>query len=475
MPILRRVSAHEETSDARTDDVSVSRLSIGSWAVYDVSNTLFFTGITGALFPLWVVNDWGGNDATVGFIVAIAMVINLVMAPVVGAMSDRARRRLPFLGVISMIGIAATLLLGAGSPEATVVLFVAALVTMHLGTVIYNALLVEVSHEGNRGFIGSIGAGIGYLGALLAVAVGLTFGDDQDYVTAFRVIAVLMLVMTLPVLILLRERPRELRKETGLRKETLTGPGAVGSDADKTRRGVFPGLIATIRQASIYPGLSSLLIGRFWYYLAVNTASIFAFLYGTETIGFSEEKVWTVLAIGIVAAIASAPLWGKLVDAIGPFTTMRIVLVAWLAVLLGTVAIPWLDLPSDFYWAIGTASGIIVAGTWVTDRPLLLKIIPAEHAGQFFGLQGLTGRLGTIVGPAMWGFIAEKELWFGPEWGLGLGQTASVVGLIVATVLAILFVTRSGEEFGSGGSAVAGSQTETGPEPATGSEPATGH
>ncbi len=455
MPTLRRVSAHEETSDARTDDVSVSRLSIGSWAVYDVSNTLFFTGIMGTLFPLWVGNVQGGNDATIALIVAIAMVINLMVAPVIGAMSDNARRRLPFLAVVSMIGIAATLLLGAGSQEATVLLFIAAVVTMHVGTVIYNALLVEVSHEGNRGFIGSMGAGIGYLGALLAVGVGLHF--DEDYVTAFRVIAVLMLVMTVPVLILLRERPRELREET------QTPSDRVG----RGFQGAFTDLAETMRHTELYPGLRSLLIGRFWYYLAVNTAALFAFRYGTETIGFSEYKVWWVLAVGIVAAMASAPLWGKLVDRSGPFLSMKIVLAAWLAVLLGTVAIPWLDLPPDLYWAIGAASGFMVAGTWVTDRPLLLKITPAEHAGQFFGLQSLTGRLGTIVGPVMWGLIAADKLWFGhgPSLGLGLGQTASVVGLIVATVLAILFVTRSGEEFGSGGSPSA--RTDTGAEPAT--------
>ena len=456
MPTLRRASAHDDSADARpgqasvdgsgdalseTATVSASRLSIGSWAVYDVSNTLFFTGITGTLFPLWVVNDMGGNDATVGFIVSAAMLANLAVAPVIGAMSDNARRRLPFLGLFSMIGIAATFLLGAGSDEATVVLFAIALVAMHVGTVIYNALLVEVSHEGNRGFIGSIGAGIGYVGALLAVAVGLTFSSDQDYVTAFRAIGLLMLVMTLPVLIMLRERPRELRAETQTPADRV-GQGFQGAFADLTE---------TLRHTSVYPGLRSLLVGRFAYYLAVNTASIFAFLYGTETIGFSEDKVWAVLAVGIVAAIASAPLWGKLNDAIGPFRTMKIVLGAWFVVLLGTVAIPWLNLPSDLYWIIGLASGIMVAGTWVTDRPLLLKIVPTKHAGQFFGLHSLTGRLGTIVGPVMWGFIAEDKLWFGhgPDLGLGFGQTASVVGLIGGTLLALYFVTKSGNEFAS--------------------------
>ena len=433
MPTLRRASAHKESIEDRSVNVVSSRLSIGSWVLYDVSNTIFFAGVTGIFFPLWVVNDMGGNDATIGFTVAGAMLANLLVAPVFGAMSDNARRRLPFLAVFSLIGIGSTFLLGTLSLEASLVLFGVAMIAMHTGIVIYNALLVEVSTDRNRGFIGGLGVGVGYLGALLAVLIGLTLAEEQGYVMAFRAIGVLMLVMTLPVLTLLRERPRELR-----------GDGGVSAS-----HGTVAGVGDALRRARRYPGLFSFLIGRFWYYLAVNTASIFAFLYGTKTIGFSETKVYLVLGIGILTAIAAASMWGRLSDRIGPFRSMRFVLFCWVIVLLGTVAIPWLNLPADLYWIIGPASGALVAGTWVVDRPLLLKLIPEEHAGQFFGLHSLTGRLGTIVGPAAWGFIADDMLWFGLGVGLGFGQTASVTSLIAATALGLYFVTRSGEEFGA--------------------------
>ena len=430
MPTLRRVTAQEESIDDRSAQAASSRLSIGSWILYDVSNTIFFAGVVGIFFPLWVVNDMGGSDATIGFAVAGAMLANLLVAPVFGAMSDGARRRLPFLAAFSLIGIGSTFLLGTLSLLASVALFGAALVAMHTGIVIYNALLVEVSTERNRGFIGGLGVGVGYLGALLAVAIGLTVAEDQGYVTAFRTTGVLMFVMTLPVLTLLRERPRELRS----------------SDASATDYGAIAGAIHTMRRATRIPGLASFLIGRFWYYLAVNTASIFAFLYGTKTIGFSETQVYVILGIGILVAIPSATIWGRISDRIGPYRTMKIVLSSWVVVLLCTIAIPWVGLPSGLYWIIGPASGVLVAGTWVVDRPLLLKLIPEEKVGQFFGLHSLTGRLGTIVGPAAWGFIADDSLWFGSGIGLGLGQTAAVAGLMVATVIALFFVARSGEE-----------------------------
>ena len=102
----------------------------------------------------------------------------------------------------------------------------------------------------------------------------------------------------------------------------------------------------------------------------MNTASIFAFLYGTKTIGFSETKVYLVLGIGILTAIAAASMWGRLSDRIGPFRSMKFVLFCWVIVLLGTVAIPWLNLPADLYWIIGPASGVVSSpARGVVDRP----------------------------------------------------------------------------------------------------------
>ena len=214
MPTVRRASAHKEPAGASVP----SRLSAGSWILYDVSNTIFFAGVTGIFFPLWVVNDMGGSDATIGFTVAGAMLANLLVAPVFGAMSDGARRRLPFLAVLSMVAIASTFLLGTLGLSASLALFGVSLVAMHTAVVVYNALLVEVSTEANRGLIGGIGVGVGYLGALLAVAIGLTLAEDQGYVMAFRAVGAIMLVLTLPVVFLLRERPREARGGAGRRR-----------------------------------------------------------------------------------------------------------------------------------------------------------------------------------------------------------------------------------------------------------------
>ena len=68
----------------------LNRSSVYSWWLYDFSTTAFFTSTIGVLFPLWIRDDMGGNDATVTYTWAVAMLINAILGPVFGALSDNA-------------------------------------------------------------------------------------------------------------------------------------------------------------------------------------------------------------------------------------------------------------------------------------------------------------------------------------------------------------------------------------------------
>ena len=48
-------------------------LSIISWALYDLANTVFSMNIVSLYFSLWVVNIMGGNDADYGNANALSM------------------------------------------------------------------------------------------------------------------------------------------------------------------------------------------------------------------------------------------------------------------------------------------------------------------------------------------------------------------------------------------------------------------
>ena len=400
---------------------SPGRPAVAAWVVYDMGNTLFFVGIMGVLFPLWITGERGRDDATVGFTVAAAMALMLVIGPAVGAFSDQVGRRKPFLAASTLTIIAATMLLGGQNVTVALSLYALAIIGVSAATIFYNALITDVSTEETRGTISGMGVGVGYLGAILAVSIGLIFVESQGHAFAFRAVAVLLLLVSLPLFLLLRERPRAT--------ESLP----VTARVERT----WVQLRTTLGNIGQFPGLLPFLVARFWYTWAVNTASAFAVLYGTETVGFSERKVELVLVVGILVAIPSAFLWGRIADRLGPGRVLRGILLGWMASFAVVLAIAWLDLPSDLWWIVGVGSGILVSGIWVVDRPYLLLLTSPKYVGEVFGLHSMTSRLSAVVGPFSWGFVSIT---------LGFGQTAAVMVLAGCIVISYVVMRGIGEK-----------------------------
>ena len=396
-------------------EAGANRSTVAAWAAYDIGNTMFFTGVVGIFFPLWVTQTQSGDDATVGYTLAAVMALSLVIAPIVGTLSDYAQRRVRFLAPCTLVGVAAISLTGSMGFYVSLSLFVLAAVGINTATTIYNAMLADVSTASNRGRIGGIGVGVGYLGAIAAVAIGLIFIQSKGYVFGFRAIAVSMLVVSAPLLILFKER----RGDT----EALS--------VTRTLADIASELGSTIRRVREFPGLSRFLIARFWYTLSLYTASTFAVLYGTQTVGFGPRQVLFFLLAGILVAIPSGLLWGIAVDRIGPKATLQTVLILWVVALLLGFGIPWLDLPAGLWWGVGVMSGVVVAGIGTADRPYMIQLGSVRYLGQFFGIHSMTGRLSSIVGPLAWGFISVT---------LGLGQPAAVLSLAAAAAISLVLV-----------------------------------
>ena len=97
-----------------------------------MGNTLFSAGIVGLIFPLWLTRDMAGNDGTFGFSLSISMVIVFILSPVAGTISDVTKRKMPFLLFTTLVAIFATALIGVFNYEASIVLFCAAVILIHL-------------------------------------------------------------------------------------------------------------------------------------------------------------------------------------------------------------------------------------------------------------------------------------------------------------------------------------------------------
>ena len=392
---------------------------MASWVSYDIANTVFWVGVVGLSFPLWLTNDHGGTDATLGYTLSATMVVVLVISPFVGSYSDQTGRRLPLLLATTVVCIAATLLIDTGGIFVSLGLFALALCSMELGTIFYNSLLTEVSTVANRGFVAGIGVGIGYTGSFMAVGTALLVSDRWGYVAVFRIVSLLFLLFSLPIFLILRERVGEVRPSTALER--------VGH--------AWRQLSFNLRSLNRFSGFRTYLLSRFLFGIGISTTTGFAVVYASDTVGLTDRDIQLVIIVGIFVAIPSGVLWGKLVDRIGAQAVLSYGLLGWIGLLLFAVAIPWLSWSTDLWWAVGILTGVFISCVFAADRPMMMSFAPPEYVGEFFGLHGMVGKLARVIGYAMWALISDT---------FGFGQPAAVVSLMVCLVLAYLLLARVG-------------------------------
>ena len=392
-----------------------SRLGIGSWIVYDMGNTLFSAGIVGLVFPLWLTRDMSGSDGTFGFSLSLSMVIVFILSPVAGTMSDITKRKMPFLVATTLVAIIATALIGVFSYELSIILFCTAVILVHLANIFYNALLSDITTESNVGYIGGLGVGVGYIGAIFAVVCGLVFYDTEGPVFLFKLMALLMFVLVLPLF--------------------LSGRYLIGNTIITEFRVL---MLSALKQAfmSLWEARKKkvwamFLFARFWYFSSIYAGSVFAVLYGVETVDLTESEVQLILAVGIVFGIPSGAFWGRLVDKYGSFLNLKISVMAWVLILGLAALLPVFDLPSQLWWLVGVMSGVFMAGLYVSERPFVLSMSELDTVSEYFAVYNMVGRLAAITGPFAWGFISST---------LGMGQVASITWLSISSFIGFIIL-----------------------------------
>lgn len=392
--------------------------SVVSWILYDLANTIFALNISSLYFSLWIVNDLGGTDGQFGTATGISMAMVFITSPLLGALSDQARKRMPFLVATTVLCVFFTAFLGARTIPVALVVFIAANYFYQSGLIFYDALLPEVSNESNRGRIGGLGVGIGYLGSFIGVLVGALatarLGEKEGKPVIFQLTAVLFLLFALPCFLYVKETPRKAR------------PFGLAS-----LRGAFGELLNTARLARRYPGLPRFLVGRVFYTDATNTLGVFMGVYVTNELGFTLGEAQLVLISGIAAAVVGALIWGVIVDRVGPKKTLDVVLVTWTFTLLFAASIAEFSLPRELFWIVAPLAGICLGGTWTSDRPLMLRLSPPRYLGLFYGLYNMVGRFSAIIGPFLWTFFVDVA---------GIGRTAAVASLAVMMVIGFLII-----------------------------------
>ena len=411
----------------------IPRRAVVSWVLYDLANTIFSMGVVSAYFSTWVRDQVGPTraDSVYGVITAISMGLIFIASPVLGAMTDRARRRMPFLVVSTLICVFFTMLLARGGFYFTASCFVIANVAYQAGLQFYDAMLPEVSHEGNRGKISGIGVGVGYLGSYIAIGLGMdaVFGSD-DKPFLFTMIGLFFLLFAMPCFLFVKERgnpnPREVFSLRMLRESTSE-------------------TVRTIRSGREYPGLVRFLVGRIFYTDPINTVIAIMMLYTinvAEHTGLThdqgEETGKLIMMTAITFAVVGGFVWGWLVDRVGPKRTLNYVLYLWTGVFLLAAAVGMFGLPLVTLYVVACAAGVGLGGIWAADRPYMLRLTPPSRIGEFYGLYGMVGRFSAITGPLIWAIVTRLTIgMFGlpPHVGQGIGVLVLLLLIVVSYVI----------------------------------------
>jgi UMF1 family MFS transporter len=396
-----------------------------AWALYDFANTIYSYAIVSYAMGLWTVDRLGQADGQFWFGVANAASVglNALVSPVLGAMSDRGGRRLPYLLFFTaqcVIFVSAIGLLGSGSGFAFLglIFFTIANFSYQAALIYYDATLPTVSLPASRGRISGIGVAIGYLGtitiALLLLVlseIGLLPSGSEPLV--FFLAAGMFGLFSVPIFLVVRERG-----SSGYR---FSIADAVAS---------WSQLLTTIEHARQVPGLLRFLVGRFFYTDPVNTVIVIMSVFATEAIGLSDSQANLVLLTLTIVAVFASFGWGMSVERYGPKRTLMIVLGTWCVgiVIAGSV----LSLPT--FLLAGALLGSGLGGVWTSDRVLMLRLSPPDRIGEFFGLYGLAGKFSAVTGPLLYGLIVKTLL------DAGWGDAAYQVGIFSFLILMVIGV-----------------------------------
>jgi UMF1 family MFS transporter len=390
-----------------------------AWALYDFANTIFSFAIVSYAMSLWAIRFLGEGSGQLWFTLAVSasVLLNAIVSPILGAMSDRVRRRKPFLAAFTVLTVAATALIGLVDIGIGLLLFATANFAYQAALIYYDALLPDVARPETRGRLSGIGVGLGYLGTIVS---GLLFRFTTDAAgrstaASFLLVASLFAVFAVPLFVRVRDG---------------AGEGLPFRALDAVRS--WSQLATSLRTAAHTPGLLRFIVGRFFYSDPVNTAIVVMSAFAVGAIGFTEGEALNILLLLTVVAVLASFGWGALVDRWGPKRTLLAVLASWTGGLL-LIGL-WLA-PIPFLVA-GAVLGSGLGGVAVTDRLLLMRLVPPDQVGAMLGLYGIAGKLSAVVGPPLYGVIVAALL--GPL-GTGAYQVAilSLLGLMLIGFLIV--------------------------------------
>ena len=376
--------------------MSSKRAAQWAWALTAWANHAFATTVLVGFFPIFFDQYWAaklpGTTSTfyLGLTNSSAAFIVMLLAPWLGALSDRRGEKKLWFGIWSAVGALATAalcLIGAGHWGWALAVFGLGSIGFFAGSSFQDALIVQVAdaHQTNR--VSSLGFALGYLGGGLIFLLNVLlvkyphWFHVADASTAIRIafvdVALWWIVFSLPLFRYVHE----------------AAPTAIATGW----RELWHTLRAVLRDR---PVLNFLL--AYWLYIdAIGTLQQMAVDFGIK-LGFSSNALIPALLLVQFVSCPSALLCGRLGDRIG---TRRAIYLG-LAVFVALTCFAYFIQNERQFYILAAVVGTVQGGVQALSRSYFARLIPRERAGEYFGFYNMLAKFAAVLGPLAMGVVA---------------------------------------------------------------------
>ncbi len=359
------------------------------------------------------------------YLISLAVLLQLVLLPILGAIADYSHRKKELLGLFAYLGAGATVgfffvegrsyLLGAG-------LFLVANTSFGASVVFYNAFLPDIASPAKRDLVSSWGWALGYIGGGILLALNLLLvlrADALGISTAFAARVSLAsaglwwAVFSLIPLAGLRLRAPAKR---------------LPPDEGYVRVGVRQ-LRHTLASARAYPMTLLFLLAYLIYADGVQTVISLSSQFGQEELGLPLSTLTSVILMVQFVAFFGALGFGQVATRFGAKRSILASLVVWIGVLAYAYAFLY---TSAQFFALGAAIAVVLGGTQALSRSLYSQMIPRGQESEYFSLYEVSDKGTSWLGPLLFGLALQ----FTGSYRL------AIVSIVVFFALGMLLLSR---------------------------------
>lgn len=384
----------------QVDSPGAPRLRIFFWTMFDFANTAFSVIIVTVIYPRYFTSHIAGGQRWLwGLAVSCSMVLAAVLSPPLGAAADfssNRKRFLFFFTLVSVICTAGLFFVRDGMVIAGMVFFILANIGFEGGLVFYDSFLPSLTSKNTYGRVSGYGFAMGYAGALVVLLIVhsmLPESTHPDYLffvrLSFVIAAGFFFLFSLPMFFFVHEQPR---RDPNNRSYLWEGM--------KRSRSTLLSLIFNKEYRSVL----RFLIAFFIYNDGILTVIAFAAIFAEQLLHMTDKEIIVFFAVVQTSAILGSFIFGIITDRIGPKRTISITLVIWISIAVGAYFVQTVN---QFY-IVALAAGVAIGSSQSASRSMMAILTPKEREAEFFGFyDGLCGKASAVVGPLIYGIVAD--------------------------------------------------------------------